>query len=197
MSRKPPMPRAQGLGVRHDGRRVRPDVRPAAYSGCRVLRAQGLASGTMGGTYGAGPLAAAAACATLDVIRDEDLLGNAERRGRQLVAVRAPPTHLPAAEHLLAQSHARSHHTHHTCQKQGYIVKASAACATLDAIRDEDLLGNAERRGRQLVTVRAPCTPVGCTVEHAHEDILVTVWVTYMFPMFCLAQCLQVTVGEA
>ena len=51
--------------------------------------AQGLASGTMGGTYGAGPLAAAAACATLDVIRDEDLLGNAERRGRQLVAVRA------------------------------------------------------------------------------------------------------------
>ena len=44
--------------------------------------------GTLGGTYGGGPLACAAAVATLDVIEGEGLLQNAEARGRQLVAVR-------------------------------------------------------------------------------------------------------------
>lgn len=45
--------------------------------------------GSMGGTYGGGPLACATACATLDVIQEENLLGNAAARGNQLVAVRA------------------------------------------------------------------------------------------------------------
>ncbi len=52
---------------------------------------EGLAPGTMGGTYGGGPLACAAAVATLDVIEGEGLLENAEARGRQLTAVRRPP----------------------------------------------------------------------------------------------------------
>ena len=50
--------------------------------------AQNLVPGTLGGTYGGGPLACAAAVATLDVIEGENLLQNAEARGRQLVAVR-------------------------------------------------------------------------------------------------------------
>jgi hypothetical protein len=53
------------------------------------LPTQGLGMGSMGGTYGGGPLACATACATLDVIQEEDLLGNAAARGTQLVAVRA------------------------------------------------------------------------------------------------------------
>ncbi len=47
----------------------------------------GLALGTMGGTYGAAPLACATANATLDVIQDENLLDNSTARGRQLVEV--------------------------------------------------------------------------------------------------------------
>ena len=47
----------------------------------------GLALGTMGGTYGAAPLACATANATLDVIQDENLLQNSTDRGRQLVEV--------------------------------------------------------------------------------------------------------------
>ena len=47
----------------------------------------GLALGTMGGTYGAAPLACATANATLDVIQDENLLENSTARGRQLVEV--------------------------------------------------------------------------------------------------------------
>lgn len=43
--------------------------------------------GTLGGTYGAAPLACAAACATIDVIEEEGLLGNATERGLQLVQV--------------------------------------------------------------------------------------------------------------
>ena len=50
--------------------------------------------GAMGGTYGGGPLACATANATIDVIREEDLLGNATQRGNQLVAVRGA-THAP------------------------------------------------------------------------------------------------------
>lgn len=45
----------------------------------------GLALGTMGGTYGAAPLACATANATLDVIQNENLLDNSTQRGRQLV----------------------------------------------------------------------------------------------------------------
>lgn len=48
----------------------------------------GLALGTMGGTYGAAPLACATANATLDVIMEENLLENSTQRGRQLVEVR-------------------------------------------------------------------------------------------------------------
>ena len=47
----------------------------------------GLALGTMGGTYGAAPLACATANATLDVIVEENLLENATQRGLQLTEV--------------------------------------------------------------------------------------------------------------
>ncbi len=40
--------------------------------------------GSQGGTYGGNAVAAAAACATLDVIRDEGLVENARARGEQL-----------------------------------------------------------------------------------------------------------------
>jgi len=40
--------------------------------------------GSMGGTYGGNAVACAASMATIDVIRDEDLLGNAERQGDRL-----------------------------------------------------------------------------------------------------------------
>ncbi|MEU4449316.1 aminotransferase class III-fold pyridoxal phosphate-dependent enzyme [Actinosynnema sp. NPDC050801] len=42
--------------------------------------------GSQGGTYGANAVACAAACATLDVVRDEGLVDNAERMGRRLRA---------------------------------------------------------------------------------------------------------------
>lgn len=42
--------------------------------------------GSQGGTYGGNPVACAAALATLDVIEEEDLVANAEQRGRQLHA---------------------------------------------------------------------------------------------------------------
>ena len=45
-----------------------------------------LTVGTFGGTYGANALGCAAAAATLDVIEDEDLVGNARERGNQLAA---------------------------------------------------------------------------------------------------------------
>lgn len=40
--------------------------------------------GDQGTTFGGGPLACAAIAATIAVLRDEDLVGNAERRGRQI-----------------------------------------------------------------------------------------------------------------
>jgi 4-aminobutyrate aminotransferase len=40
--------------------------------------------GSQGGTYGANAVACAAAVATLDVIRDEDLVENSAQRGAQL-----------------------------------------------------------------------------------------------------------------
>ncbi|HEX9043454.1 MAG TPA: aminotransferase class III-fold pyridoxal phosphate-dependent enzyme [Candidatus Limnocylindrales bacterium] len=45
-----------------------------------------LPPGSHGGTYGGNVVACAAANATLDVIRDEDLVGNARERGRQFLA---------------------------------------------------------------------------------------------------------------
>ena len=42
--------------------------------------------GSQGGTYGGNAVSAAAACATLDVVRDEDLVENARVRGDQLQA---------------------------------------------------------------------------------------------------------------
>ena len=44
------------------------------------------APGSHGGTYGGNAVACAAALATLDVIRDEDLVENAERQGQRLLA---------------------------------------------------------------------------------------------------------------
>jgi 4-aminobutyrate aminotransferase len=45
-----------------------------------------IAAGSMGGTYGGNPMAAAAASATIDVIEGEGLMANATARGRQLAA---------------------------------------------------------------------------------------------------------------
>jgi len=42
--------------------------------------------GSQGGTYGGNAVAAAAGCATLDVIREENLVENARQRGEQLLA---------------------------------------------------------------------------------------------------------------
>jgi 4-aminobutyrate aminotransferase len=47
---------------------------------------ENLTVGTFGGTYGANALGCAAAAATLDVIEEEDLVGNARERGTQLAA---------------------------------------------------------------------------------------------------------------
>ncbi|HWE63022.1 MAG TPA: aminotransferase class III-fold pyridoxal phosphate-dependent enzyme [Chloroflexota bacterium] len=44
------------------------------------------APGTHGGTFGGNAVACAAACATIDVLRDEDLPGNARRQGEMLLA---------------------------------------------------------------------------------------------------------------
>lgn len=41
--------------------------------------------GMMGGTYGGSALACAAACGTLRAIREDDMVGNARRRGQQLM----------------------------------------------------------------------------------------------------------------
>lgn len=41
--------------------------------------------GSMGGTYAGNAVSCAAACATIDVFQDEDLLGNTKARGRQLI----------------------------------------------------------------------------------------------------------------
>ena len=74
---------------------------PPAGLATRDNMFDGLALGTMGGTYGAAPLACATANATLDVIQDENLLQNSTDRGRQLVEVR----HLIAAiESLLKRA---------------------------------------------------------------------------------------------
>ena len=80
----------------HEHADVRPDI---------LLTAKGIASGfpisamaaseelmskgwpgSQGGTYGGNAVAAAAGCATLDVIRDEHLVDNARERGEQLRA---------------------------------------------------------------------------------------------------------------
>lgn len=51
--------------------------------------------GSQGGTYGGNAVSCAAALATLDVIRDEDLVGNAAEQGRRL----ADGLHKVAADH--------------------------------------------------------------------------------------------------
>lgn len=42
--------------------------------------------GTMGGTYGGSAVGCAAAAATIEVIEEENLLGNAKKRGNQLIS---------------------------------------------------------------------------------------------------------------
>ena len=42
--------------------------------------------GSMGGTYGGNPVACAAACATIDAMREDDMLANAARQGDKLMA---------------------------------------------------------------------------------------------------------------
>lgn len=46
-----------------------------------------LRPGSIGGTFSSSTLGCAAACATLDAIRDEGMLENAAQRGRQLMQV--------------------------------------------------------------------------------------------------------------
>lgn len=48
---------------------------------------EGLALGSMGGTYGGNPLGCAVAAATIDVIEEEGLVQNAAERGVQLQQV--------------------------------------------------------------------------------------------------------------
>ena len=48
---------------------------------------QKLKPGSIGGTYSGNTLGCAAACATIDAIKDEDMLGNATQRGKELVEV--------------------------------------------------------------------------------------------------------------
>jgi 4-aminobutyrate aminotransferase len=47
-----------------------------------------LKPGSIGGTYSGNTLGCAAACATLDAIKEDDMLENATQRGRQLVEVK-------------------------------------------------------------------------------------------------------------
>lgn len=48
---------------------------------------QNLKPGSIGGTYSGSTLGCAAACATIDAIKEDDMLANATRRGKQLVEV--------------------------------------------------------------------------------------------------------------
>jgi 4-aminobutyrate aminotransferase len=78
--------------VEHSG--VRPDIVTMAKGIASGLPLSGIlarrdlldawAPGVHGGTYGGNVVSCAAALATLDVIRDEDLVGNARARGDQL-----------------------------------------------------------------------------------------------------------------
>ena len=78
----------------HDHFNVRPDVLVTAKGLASGFPLSGIAAssalmakawpGSQGGTYGANAVACAAAVATLDVIRDEDLVTNSAERGAQL-----------------------------------------------------------------------------------------------------------------
>ncbi|KUG54424.1 4-aminobutyrate aminotransferase [Serinicoccus chungangensis] len=78
----------------HDHFGVRPDVLITAKGIASGFPLSGIAAsqelmgrawpGSQGGTYGANAVACAAALATLDVMRREDLVGNAAARGEQL-----------------------------------------------------------------------------------------------------------------
>ena len=48
---------------------------------------QSLKPGSIGGTYSGNTLGCAAACATIDAIKEDNMLDNATQRGRQLVEV--------------------------------------------------------------------------------------------------------------
>ena len=79
----------------------------------------GLALGTMGGTYGAAPLACATANATLDVIEDENLLQNSTDRGRQLVEVQHS---IAAIDHF---------HKEHEFTRVSWYALLARACTSL------------------------------------------------------------------
>lgn len=59
-----------------------------------------LRPGSIGGTFSANTLGCAAACATLDAIKEDKMLENATARGRQLVEV--SPERSPAGQLLLS-----------------------------------------------------------------------------------------------
>ena len=87
----------------HEHFDVRPDVMTIAKGLASGFPLSGIAAstelmskawpGSQGGTYGGNAVACAAAVATLDVIQDEGLVGNAAERGTQLLdGVRAAAT---------------------------------------------------------------------------------------------------------
>jgi 4-aminobutyrate aminotransferase len=78
----------------HDHFGVTPDILVTAKGLASGFPLSGIAAseelmamawpGSQGGTYGANAVACAAACATLDVVRDEKLVENAEAMGKRL-----------------------------------------------------------------------------------------------------------------
>lgn len=80
---------AEGYGVVPDGLTMAKGLGSGYPIGALVagpMLAEGVGVGDLGSTFGGGPLACAAALATLGVIADEDLAGNAARVGTHIAA---------------------------------------------------------------------------------------------------------------
>lgn len=80
---------AEGYGIVPDGLTMAKGLGSGYPIGALVagpLLAEGVGVGDLGSTFGGGPLACAAALATLAVIADEDLTGNAARVGARIAA---------------------------------------------------------------------------------------------------------------
>lgn len=80
---------AEGVGVVPDGLTMAKGLGSGYPIGALVagpMLAQGVGVGDLGSTFGGGPMACAAALATLAVIAEEDLTGNAQRVGAHIAA---------------------------------------------------------------------------------------------------------------
>jgi acetylornithine/succinyldiaminopimelate/putrescine aminotransferase len=80
---------AQLYGVTPDGMSLAKGLASGVPIGCTVVNewlSEGIQIGDLGSTFGGGPLACAAAIATLEVVRGEDLSSHAGRIGAQLRA---------------------------------------------------------------------------------------------------------------